>query len=208
MYRPHRQREVRRRPGFHDPLVHEALAVGIALDDAVAAGFFSRDVLDGDDGAVALLVNLGHLLEHRGGRVDQVVGQDHREGLVAQHGLGAQHGVPQAQRLGLAHIGAGHVLRHDVLHRPAAWRLRPLSSVSARRFVEVVFDRALLRPVMKTMWVMPAATASSTAYWMSGLSTTGSISLGLALVAGRKRVPMPATGNTALVTRVNLPPLA
>src|SRR5690349_3647051 len=34
---------------------------------------------------------------------------------------------------------------------------------------------------------------------MSGLSTTGSISLGEALVAGRNRVPRPATGNTALV---------
>src|SRR4051812_19062289 len=49
------------------------------------------------------------------------------------------------------------------------------------------------------MSVMPAATASSTANWMSGLSTIGIISLGLALVAGRKRVPRPATGNTALV---------
>src|SRR5437879_12839132 len=35
---------------------------------------------------------------------------------------------------------------------------------------------------------------------MTGLSTTGSISLGIALVAGRKRVPIPATGNTALRT--------
>src|SRR5258705_8796033 len=34
---------------------------------------------------------------------------------------------------------------------------------------------------------------------MSGLSTTGNISLGLALVAGKNRVPSPATGNTALV---------
>jgi len=32
------------------------------------------------------------------------------------------------------------------------------------------------------------------------LSTIGSISFGLALVAGRKRVPMPATGKIALVT--------
>src|SRR5437764_14662918 len=47
---------------------------------------------------------------------------------------------------------------------------------------------------------MPAALASSMAYWISGLSTTGSISLGIALVAGRKRVPSPATGNTALRT--------
>ena len=49
---------------------------------------------------------------------------------------------------------------------------------------------------------MPAATASSTAYWMIGLSTSGSISLGCALVAGRKRVPQPAAGKTALRTRI------
>src|SRR4051794_20812524 len=46
----------------------------------------------------------------------------------------------------------------------------------------------------------PARTASSTTYWIAGLSTTGSISLGVAFVAGRKRVPSPAAGMTALVT--------
>src|SRR5882762_9504610 len=55
----------------------------------------------------------------------------------------------------------------------------------------------LLRPVTKIISVMPAAAASSTAYWMSGLSTIGSISFGLALVTGRKRLPRPATGKTA-----------
>src|SRR5947209_17322744 len=50
------------------------------------------------------------------------------------------------------------------------------------------------------MLVSPAATASSMTYWMIGLSTMGSISLGWALVAGRKRVPRPAAGNTALRT--------
>src|SRR5579884_4405002 len=35
---------------------------------------------------------------------------------------------------------------------------------------------------------------------MMGLSTSGSISLGWALVAGKKRVPRPAAGNTALRT--------
>src|SRR5581483_3453967 len=53
-------------------------------------------------------------------------------------------------------------------------------------------------PVTNTRRVAPAARASSTAYWMSGLSTTGNISFGLALVAGRKRVPRPATGKTAV----------
>src|SRR2546421_12528278 len=37
-----------------------------------------------------------------------------------------------------------------------------------------------------------------------GLSTRGSISFGCALVAGRKRVPSPAAGNTALRTFMNL----
>src|SRR6202162_2739839 len=49
---------------------------------------------------------------------------------------------------------------------------------------------------------IPGETASSTAYWMIGLSTSGSISFGCALVAGRNRVPQPAAGNTAFRTRI------
>src|SRR5690606_12088668 len=56
----------------------------------------------------------------------------------------------------------------------------------------------LPRLVTRMIWRIPAARASSTAYWISGLSTTGSISLGITLVAGRKRVPRPPTGITAL----------
>src|SRR5699024_7260787 len=55
---------------------------------------------------------------------------------------------------------------------------------------------------MKIISSAPAAIASCTAYCTSGLSTTGSISLALALVAGRNRVPSPATGNTALRIRI------
>ena len=58
----------------------------------------------------------------------------------------------------------------------------------------------LCRPVTKIISVMPAAAASSTAYWMSGLSTIGIISLGLALVTGRNRLPNPATGKTAFLS--------
>ena len=47
---------------------------------------------------------------------------------------------------------------------------------------------------------MPAATASSTIYWRTGLSTMGSISLGTDLEAGSIRVPSPAAGMTALRT--------
>ena len=46
---------------------------------------------------------------------------------------------------------------------------------------------------------MPLFTASSTMYCMVGLSTIGSISLGTALVAGRKRVPKPAAGMIAFL---------
>src|SRR5437764_13705156 len=53
---------------------------------------------------------------------------------------------------------------------------------------------------MIVMFEMPEWITSSTPYWMSGLSTSGNISFGCALVAGRKRVPNPAAGNTAFLT--------
>src|SRR5699024_195270 len=56
--------------------------------------------------------------------------------------------------------------------------------------------------VMKIISSAPAAIASLTAYCTSGLSTTGRISLALALVAGKNRVPRPATGNTAFRMRM------
>src|SRR6266568_4962408 len=58
----------------------------------------------------------------------------------------------------------------------------------------------LLRPVIISTSSRPAAAASSTTYWIAGLSTTGSISFGVAFVAGRNRVPSPAAGTTALRT--------
>ncbi len=51
---------------------------------------------------------------------------------------------------------------------------------------------------------MPAAAASSTMYCSTGRSTTGSSSLGTALVAGRNRVARPAAGMTALTARRRL----
>jgi len=66
----------------------------------------------------------------------------------------------------------------------------------------VIFDRAFVPPVMKMRVPIPAAIASSDAYWIKGLSTMGNNSFGIALVAGRKRVPKPATGKTALRSAV------
>jgi hypothetical protein len=47
----------------------------------------------------------------------------------------------------------------------------------------------LPRPEIIPISVRPASIASSTPNWINGLLTMGSISLGIALVAGRKRVP-------------------
>ena len=75
------------------------------------------------------------------------------------------------------------------------------SSVSASKWSSMA---RLDRPVTNTKSSMPAARASSTACWSSGRSTSGIISLGIAFVAGRKRVPSPATGNTTLRTRLRI----
>src|SRR6266700_4544527 len=64
----------------------------------------------------------------------------------------------------------------------------------------------LLRLVTKIISSTPAATASSTIYCNVGLSTSGNISLGITLLAGRTRVPRPATGNTALRILLYIPP--
>ena len=81
-------------------------------------------------------------------------------------------------------------------------RIRPLasSSHSSSKLRSKCSSMARLpRPITMRMSVMPEATASSTTYWMTGVSTIGSISLGCDFVAGRKRVPKPAAGMTALV---------
>jgi hypothetical protein len=64
----------------------------------------------------------------------------------------------------------------------------------------MVFDRVFDECVTSTISVMPAAIHSLTTYWINGLSTRGSISLGIALVAGNILVPNPATGITAFLT--------
>src|SRR5437764_3861123 len=57
----------------------------------------------------------------------------------------------------------------------------------------------LPRRVTISTSVRPALAASCTIISITGVSMTGSISLGVALVAGRNRVPSPAAGITALV---------
>ncbi len=63
---------------------------------------------------------------------------------------------------------------------------------------------ALPGPVTKSTRVIPTRVSSSTTYWTTGLRPTGSISFGCDLVAGRSRVPRPATGITAMSMAVSM----
>src|SRR3990172_7351305 len=63
----------------------------------------------------------------------------------------------------------------------------------------------LPRPGTMRISVRPARTASSTTFWIAGLSTIGSISFGCAFVPGRNRVPSPAAGMTAFLTFIRRP---
>ena len=71
---------------------------------------------------------------------------------------------------------------------------------SSSNCVSKWFSMEFLLPwVTSTMSLIPVAAISLTMYWIMGLSTMGSISLGMALVAGNIRVPKPATGIIAFI---------
>src|SRR6267378_409555 len=132
------------------------------LDDAVDAGDVGAGALDGHD-TVALRLVAGHFLdaEERGAfarknlrharhgrrlRVHQVVGEDHRERVVADDRPGAQHRVAQAERLGLADIDAARALgqhRADHVEQHALVLALELG-LQLVGLVEVVLDRALV----------------------------------------------------------------
>ncbi len=158
------------------------------------------DLHEGDDAAAVLLLDVDHALEQGVARVDQVVAEQDREGLVADVRGGAQHGVAEALGVALADVvDHGEVAGFLDLGQPARVTLLLEGGLELVVAVEVVLEGRLLRPVTMRTSPRPADTASSTTYWIAGLSTTGSISLGVALVAGRNRVPRPAAGMTALL---------
>jgi hypothetical protein len=71
----------------------------------------------------------------------------------------------------------------------------PLRVISGSNWpIVVIFDDPLAAAGGEVKYSMPAWRASSTMCRISGRSTTGSISLDMALVAGRNPVPRPATG--------------
>ena len=127
--------------------------------------------------------------------INQYIRQQHGEGVVTDQRAGAQHSVAQTFGLTLTDVHDGDVFRADLLHLFQQLTLDPLleGSFQFETLVEVVFDGVLAR-------VGDQHDLFDTTYWISGLSTTGNISFGMALVAGSIRVPRPATGSTALRT--------
>src|SRR4029453_18740334 len=75
---------------------------GADLDPAIPADLVGRHLLDGDDIAAGVGIDLHHLLEAAGPGVDQHVGQKQGEGLAADELAGTPDGVTEPQRLLLA----------------------------------------------------------------------------------------------------------
>jgi len=110
--------------------------------------------------------------------------------------------MTETERHLLAHRGDMAGWRQPFLERGqlgqlAAFAQRVLQLVAN---VEMILKRAFMPAGDENEFLDPGGRASSSAYWMTGLSTTVSISLGIDLVAGKNRVPRPATGNTAFLT--------
>ena len=123
-----------------------ARRVGIGLDDAPAADLRGRHVHDADRRCALAPRDVHHLLGHRNFRIDQVVGEQHRERFVADHRLRAKDRVPQPERLGLADVNAIDARGHGGLHHLEQRMLVPRGELGLQliRFVEVVLDRALV----------------------------------------------------------------
>ena len=161
----------------------------------------ARRPLETDDAAAGADAHAVHLGEQR--RVaHQLVGQQHGERLVADRLAGAADGVAEATRVVLVDDrrppvrpdAADPVGQLGLAGRPRAWPRRRAMARSRPR------SPACDRLLTTTMWSIPAPSASSMMIWSAGVSPIGNSSFGTALVAGRKRVPMPAAGMTALRT--------
>ena len=78
------------------------------------------------------------------------------------------------------------------------------SSIDLSKWSSIHF---LFLPVITSISSIPDSIASSIIYWIVGLSTIGSISLGCAFVAGKNLVPSPAAGIIAFLTFIFYRPL-
>ena len=104
------------------------------------------DGFHAQDAASALFVDFNHLPQCAFGGVDEVVGEDDGEGLVADGGAGAQDGVSQPEGFGLADVEAGDAGRQDVAHvfEQLVFVAQFEFAFEFVGFVEMVFDAAFV----------------------------------------------------------------
>jgi hypothetical protein len=93
--------------------VEEARVVGVggAVEDAVGGDGGAFDDFGAEDAALGFVEGFDHLLHARDFGVDDVVGEEDGEGLVADELFGHEDGVAEAEGFGLAGVGdAGEVV--------------------------------------------------------------------------------------------------
>ena len=149
-------------------------------DDAVLVRLVLRHGRDGDVVAAASLRRPPSSRRCRACAVMQHVGQQQRERLVADDIARAPHGMAETERRLLAR--EARLARASGSSRHQLFELLRLLLAGERRSARTGCRNdprctPLLRPVTKMKCSMPAARASSTTCWMTGLSTTVSISL-------------------------------
>ena len=132
--------------------------------------------------------------------IDDVVCEDDGKWLVADEIGGHQHRVAETKRLSLPHVGDIDHVRDFRISLSRSTLPRAAESFELDGDVEMILDCVLSAACDDDDVLDAGRTASSMPYWIIGLSTSGSISFGCALVAGRNRVPRPAAGNTTLRT--------
>jgi hypothetical protein len=104
----------------------------VDVEDPVGRGLRRRDFHRRHHASADLGIGLDHLLEAGLGGRDHVVGQDHREGLVADEALRAPDRVPEAKRLVLADVGDGARVHVRVVQHLEEARSSPSSAVRFR----------------------------------------------------------------------------
>ena len=131
---------------FHDRRhARQARRHPLGRDDAIGRRVLARHVLHRDHAAAGLRMDQRHLLHDRHLGVDEVVGEDHRERLIAHEVARAHDRVPEAQRLGLAHVGALHDARKQLadLLQQLVLAVSQQLGFELVGLVEVILDRAL-----------------------------------------------------------------
>jgi hypothetical protein len=116
------------------------------FNDPPAADVGGGHLHDADDRHVLAPRHVRHLLHHRHFGVDEIVGEDHRERLVADDGRRAQHGVAQSERFGLTDVDAvdaGWGGRLNGLEQLGLVAQRELG-LELVGLVEVILDRPLV----------------------------------------------------------------